>query len=351
MEKLEQYTPTGSNDNTVRILRAFLDHLPANGRSNLIRHLESLQSDQEIHEHAESLVNGLLMPMRTLRSVPTASPRAGMEDSIENVAALSGSPAVRDSRLKQECLERDGFKCVVTGRYDEKHVDPNAPPVRQCYTECAHIIPFSLATWKDEQEERSKNIIWTNLTRYFPSLTSQIRFSRDSINSARNAMTISRELHFYFGKFDFAFEATLQRHTYTLKNYKPMVLDYLPEKVTFKCHNSNSPSALPSPGLLKIHATIARIFHASGAAESIEKAIRDLEEKAPLAKDGSSDISAMLAATSLGVLGSRAGNVQQTRPGISGNLKSAQSISKVDGGWMQGQNIADQSEKWSKLPR
>lgn len=67
MEKLEQYIPTGPNDDTVRILRAFIDHLPENGRAELIRHLQSLESNQEIYDYAESLVNGLLMPMWNLR--------------------------------------------------------------------------------------------------------------------------------------------------------------------------------------------------------------------------------------------------------------------------------------------
>ncbi|KAJ5104289.1 hypothetical protein NUU61_001636 [Penicillium alfredii] len=312
MEKLEQYVPTSSSDRTKRVLRAFIDHLPANGRANLIRHLQSLQSNQEIHDHAESLVNGLLMPMRTLRSTPTISPRAGMEDSIENVAAHSGSSAAREARLKRDCLTRDGLKCVVTDRYDENSMDRSNTNIRTTYTECVHIISFSLATWKDEQEEFAKNVIWTNLTRYFPSIENQIRFTRESINDTCNAMTMSKALHPSFGAFDFAFEATPRRHTYTLKNYKPRLLDDLPESVTFTRHNSHF--SLPSPGLLKIHATIARIFHASGAAEPIEKAIRDLGETALLAKDGSSDISAMLAATSLGVLGSRAGNIQQ--PGL-----------------------------------
>lgn len=62
MERLQLYVPAIPNDNTVRLLRAFLDNLPANGKANLIRHLESLQSDEEIRQHADSLVNGLLIP-------------------------------------------------------------------------------------------------------------------------------------------------------------------------------------------------------------------------------------------------------------------------------------------------
>ncbi|KAJ5723431.1 hypothetical protein N7488_001466 [Penicillium malachiteum] len=83
----------------------------------------------------------------------------------------------------------------------------------------------------------------------------------------------------------------------------------LPQTVTFISHDQRY--ELPSPELLRVHAIVARIFHACGAAEQIEKALCDLRGHRLLARDGSTDISSMLAATTLGILGSRAGNVQQ----------------------------------------
>lgn len=303
MEKLEQYVPTGPNDNTVRILRAFIDHLPEDGRADLIHHLQSLGSNpnQEIHDYAESLVNGLLMPMWNLR------PR--YEGSIRYLIANPDGPPAREVRLKKDCLDRDSLRCVVTGFYDEdSRRDKNitGPGIRAAYTNCTPIFPFALTTWKDEHEKRAKDIVWSNLTRYFPSIENQLHFTRKSINDTRNAMTMSLNLHLSFGSFDFAFEETSRRYTYTLKNYKPWVLDDLPEQVTFTCHNSESPFALPSSGLLKVHAALANIFHASGAARSIEKAVQNLEDIEILARDGSTDLSAALAASSVGILGSRA---------------------------------------------
>ncbi|CAI7657886.1 unnamed protein product [Penicillium glandicola] len=89
---------------------------------------------------------------------------------------------------------------------------------------------------------------------------------------------------------------------------------------------SLEPYDLPRPELLKVHAIIARIFHASGAVEHVEKALRDLGEHCVLAKDGSTGISSMLAATTLGILGSRAGSVQQTRAAFPDSKTSAQSV-------------------------
>lgn len=50
---------------------------------------------------------------------------------------------------------------------------------------------------------------------------------------------------------------------------------------------------LSRPELLKVHAIIARIFHASGTAEQVDKAFRDLVEQCVLANDGRTDISSM----------------------------------------------------------
>lgn len=317
MERLERYTPTDSRDGTVRVLRAFLDHLPPDGKANLVHDLQSLATDENIRLHATSLIQGLLVPMKALRSTPILSPH-GMEDSIENIASEFTNPAVRSERLKRECLARDGKKCVVTGRLDHDLSDRNDTTIRTAITECAHIIPFSLATWRNDRDEQAKHIIWVNLNRCFPSIRNRINFTQESINETRNAMTLSFDLHKFFGLFYFAFEATGRPHTYRLKNYDPSLINNLPSMITFECHDSQH--ALPSPELLKVHAIIARILHASGLADYIDELVRDRGQTAVLAKDGSSDIAALLAATSLSVLDSRARsprNIQQARPGSS----------------------------------
>lgn len=220
-------------------------------------------------------------------------------------------PPSREVRLKKDCLDRDSQRCVATGFYDEdSRRDKNIPDtgILTTYTKCTPILPFALTTWKDEHEKCAKDIVWSNLTRYFLSTENQLHFARESINDTCNAMTLSLHLHSCFGGFDFALEATPRSHTYTPKIHRQFILGLsdLPKEVTFTSHNSDSSFALPSPGLLKVHAALAHIFHASGAAWSIQKAVQNLEEIEILARDGSIDISAALAASSLGILSSRA---------------------------------------------
>jgi hypothetical protein len=130
----------------VPVLRAFLDYLPPDGKANLVHDLQGFAADENIRLYATSLVQGLLIPMKALRSSPILSPREGMEDSIENIALKSIDPAVRELRLKRECLTRDGKKCVITGYLDQAFRDPNDSTTQLTYTECAHIIPFPLGT-------------------------------------------------------------------------------------------------------------------------------------------------------------------------------------------------------------
>ncbi|KAJ5753568.1 uncharacterized protein N7511_007721 [Penicillium nucicola] len=324
MEKVDAYQPVGPKDKTVPILRAFYAYLPENGRVNFLRHLQSLQTYQQLHDHAQSLIDGLVAPLRSLRSTPSISPRLGMEDSIDNIASDSAGSMRREARLKTECLARDGSRCVVTGLFDEDCLDTsNTSP--STYTDCVHIIPFSLASWNSESEGYAKDIIWTNLIRHFPTIQA-INFKRENINDTTNAMTMSSELHRSFGRFDFSFEETSQPHKYRIQNYRPRLRLHLPRTVAFNWYDQRYD--LPRPELLKVHAIIARIFHASGAAEQIDKALRDLGEHCVLAKDGSTDISSMLAATTLGVLGSHAGNVQQTRTAFPDSKKSAKRVQK-----------------------
>jgi hypothetical protein len=189
MEKVDAYQPIGPKDKTVPILRAFYIHLPANGRANLLHHLQSLQTNQQLHDHAQSLINGLVTPQISLRSTISLSPRLRMEDFINNIASESTGPMQGEDRLKTECLACDGSRCVVTGLFDEISLDASSTSPTT-FTECVYIIPFPLVSWSTESEGYTKVIIWTNLIRYFPTIQS-MNFNRETIYDTANAMTMS----------------------------------------------------------------------------------------------------------------------------------------------------------------
>ncbi|PWY92227.1 hypothetical protein BO70DRAFT_357361 [Aspergillus heteromorphus CBS 117.55] len=304
LEKLHRYRPKDPKDDTVKVLHAFLEHLGKDGRENLLEDLHSLQTDEEINQHATTLVEGLLFPLRAHSKTPsiTISARFGVEDSIENIAAALDEPAARKDQtwLKTACLRRDDYKCCLSGARDPAHKRNSTEIIDR--TNCAHIIPFCIGNWTNETEQNAVAKIWVSLNRCFPSLRSRIGLTQSSINEPRNAITMTHGLHVYFGTFDFALEALREPNSYRIKVFDPQhaFVRTLPSSgiVTFEQHDARY--QLPSPELLFVHATIAKILHATGKAQEADNISRDKDSTGVMARDGSTDITRLLSTTSIG---------------------------------------------------
>lgn len=103
----------------------------------------------------------------------------------------------RVSRLRQECLKRDNYRCVVSRKFDraeakkrlekdETSKDDDGELLRNQrsdqfeYLEVAHIIPHSLATLSSEESELVCGILKCKVL--WPSLTIGIeRVEKDGI--------------------------------------------------------------------------------------------------------------------------------------------------------------------------
>lgn len=146
MQKLSDFQPQNSKDDTKYVLNAFLSHLPKDGKMNLLKDIRSFTTDSEIRQHSRSLVEGLLLPLRAHPETPsiTTSPCFGINDSIKNLASELDDSVTRNDQkwLKNSCLARDGYKCCISGAVDRHYA--GASDVAETDTECAHIIPVSL---------------------------------------------------------------------------------------------------------------------------------------------------------------------------------------------------------------
>lgn len=301
---LQDYQPRDFEDDTVLVLRAFLTNLPQDGKNNILDDIRECENNDELRQCASALVEGLLFPMRADQKTPSIA-----TSSFENIAPESvGSASLGSLKwLKKACLARDGNRCAITQAVEAISVGPNQTGgLIKANTECAHIIPFSLASWSSDAEQLIASKIWENLDRCFPSLRSRFNFTQDSINDTRNALTMERLLHFPFGRFDIALEATDQVHTYRIQKYTPndlVVATLLPASgLVMFANNHGTSHELSSPALLEVHATIARILHATGKAKQVDKLQRDMGDIDFLARDGSTDVAALLSVTSLGPL-------------------------------------------------
>ncbi|QKX63551.1 uncharacterized protein TRUGW13939_10722 [Talaromyces rugulosus] len=160
--------------------------LSPDGRELLTDDVSECANDEQLRQLVRSIETGLLIPLKAQGGKTptdiTPSPRPGVEDSIENlktqnIEPITGGP---QSQLRHHCLERDGYKCVATGRYSGDHAHPQNAPTT--YLEAAHIIPFALGSFQPNDGEAMDRHakIWVNLRRFFPVL----RRSRASQNHA-----------------------------------------------------------------------------------------------------------------------------------------------------------------------
>jgi hypothetical protein len=100
------------------------------------------------------------------------------------------------------------------------------------------------------------------------------------IDKARNAITLTHELHQSFGEFEVYFEPTSENlHTYWIQSTQDADISNLEFPVTRALYLATSrPIDPPSERFLAVHRAISLILHLSAAGEYINKILRDLEE-------------------------------------------------------------------------
>lgn len=229
-------------------MRVFFKYLPLDGQVNLAEDVDRRPYSEALRQLSKSLDDGVLRPMLAHGGITpaiTPSPRFGIEDSIDNLGSEDVSSITRaaQSRLRKNCLARDGQRCVATNLwskdYNERPTDSIDAPL-----EAAHIVPFTLGGFQgNNNDERYRHAAtWVNINRYFPSLRSRLNFSSEGINQEMNVMMVFAPLHQKFGEFHFVFEATETLHRYRIKTFPRMscvLLMHLPPNglVTFTNHD------------------------------------------------------------------------------------------------------------------
>ncbi|KAI9769520.1 MAG: hypothetical protein M1840_003997 [Geoglossum simile] len=300
------------SESTSRILNAFLDHLPPDGSAVIANDIINKKDD--LRQLADHYVSSILIPSNPApfnnigivragggRTPKAISARPGDDmDGVDNIASTI-TPQRRDqTKLKFDCLARDGNRCLLTRAYDVNKADEILSDEERrntttLMTEAAHIMPFSLAAF-DEPDRRYKAIVWEAIYRMFPDIRS---FSPDDINDPRNALTMYAGLHSEFGKLELCFEPTTTSNRYRIKTYRKFSSFYTPHLpsdgfVTFTAHDGRYP--LPDPKLLSVHASVGAVLHASGIAEYIERILGDRDELRCLAHNGSTQIGVLMMA-------------------------------------------------------
>ncbi|RAL02491.1 HNH endonuclease signature motif containing protein, partial [Aspergillus ibericus CBS 121593] len=301
-------------------LNAFLQWLPEGGRESIARDIVGASTDDKLHEGFSNLLSALAMPMKT-RSRPgtvTSSPHTRRLQSVEAVATTLDQPTERQRSFRNDCLRRDGYRCVISGELDINTWEARGLPTDVDFgpVEAGHIIPFSYASWpyssvgppcdhaspfiRTEKEPPSEtSTAWEVLWRCFPGVRHE-GIAVETINSLTNGLTMRSPVHMAFGAFSIALKPTDTPNLYErvfFRRYPSSERRALPASnmIELKQAPGAEDLELPSAALLDCHYRLAEILNASGMAEVIDEHWRrweDLKESAGgmLRPDGGTEI-------------------------------------------------------------
>lgn len=259
---------------------------------------------------------------------PLSTPPSEDASVAINVAMsmIDSSTRAAQTRLRNDCFRRDGYRCVYSGDWDYSSVTDDIAVPEQggglCQVECAHIIPFSLGVFdeSDAVQTRNKAIIWFAIHRYFPQL--QDKIDARSINQAANAISLEKSIHGHFGVYNIAFSHVhdVQRpNLYDIVKIGDDRVRLIPSKsgssrVEFLQAVDDIP--MPDTDYLTVHQVIGRILQVSGFGRRISMAMNESSRALGcrgLHTDGSTNVDGLL--SDLLLMNVRAGPEDQSNQG------------------------------------
>ncbi|KAI9782086.1 MAG: hypothetical protein M1839_005432 [Geoglossum umbratile] len=143
------------SDQTSKVLNAFLEHLPSESAGVVADDIISNSND--LATLADHYITSILVPIRAGggKTPKPVSLRPGMSgDEISDIASTITPQTRNQSKLKADCLARDGNRCQLTGAYDINTMrrllsDSEVDKLTTVDTEASHIIPFSIAAFSE----------------------------------------------------------------------------------------------------------------------------------------------------------------------------------------------------------
>ncbi|EDR08332.1 uncharacterized protein LACBIDRAFT_297898 [Laccaria bicolor S238N-H82] len=248
--------------------------------------------------HQRSAVT--LFPVRQAKGHTPAPSDHSSRPSFEEPRAFFGAavePAPRDHRTaKRSALIRDNYCCLITDVADIKQYGEMTMAERQTFglvgrdlrnTNFCHIFPPS-TNWNLRPAEHghaktlySESV--STLIGHYGDIDGLAELDGPQGHRLSNGLTLSVDSHALFDDLSLWFEEIPgQPNTYTVKTLFPTSLNRV---VTF---GTTTDLELPDPRYLRLHATICRVAHMSGAARYVDLLIEEMETTNVLANDGSS---------------------------------------------------------------
>ncbi|GAA92346.1 hypothetical protein AKAW_10460 [Aspergillus luchuensis IFO 4308] len=300
-ENLKATVETADND-----MAAALSYFESFAGDGSMDASKSMRIKSALESFAEYIVDNFLLPLRASSvKTPQATPTAL---SLSQTPTQVGTRQ-RVSALRKACLVRYHHRCVISRKFDIVEARKRSAEDRDnCkdddgnllssearggfqYLEVAHILPHSLTTVAQGESElsESKTNVFRILDMFDPGLSH--RLDGANIDRPVNALTLTLEYHRLLGEFQIYFEPTGRPHEYKIDSLEdsPFLRDPLFPVTRTLSLSPNRTIDPPDPRLLRVHCAIAHIMKLSGAAEHIEKVLRDMEE-VDVKADGSTNL-------------------------------------------------------------
>ncbi|KAK0475926.1 hypothetical protein IW261DRAFT_1493671 [Armillaria novae-zelandiae] len=293
-----------------RVLGFTLTEASDEGRDHMAQAIGSGSTDNTLLALGKYYIQHLLRVFKSHKGrtpAPSEHPsRPDLDDVQEFCKFILEQASLNHSTAKAAALVRDGFHCMIkTNLYDAQYFERNRSTIIAQDPEWdvgtlrwAHIFPEGLNSDLGGIEVPSDKREWVAsvwAVMYMFGIHME-ELNGTGIHRLENILTLSPSLQDFFDQSALWFEAVEnQPNTYTIVSTISSVLERLPSRVvTFTTPNTNV-LPLPSPAYLAIHAACCRVAHLSGAAEYVEKVLREEEEirermgsMCTLAEDGSS---------------------------------------------------------------
>ncbi|KAG8713232.1 hypothetical protein FRC08_013529 [Ceratobasidium sp. 394] len=285
----------------IRILGWMMIHAPVpGGRSHVASTINSSHTDRDILDVADFnlkfFVNCFITTSTKPSRTPSNHPSRGSVDTRrhEIMAGLVAAPK-NQTQAKEQALVRDDCRCVVTGAVDEDVYEQSRElqeTITTAYepglksTQCCHIIPSHIMKGIGDQRKLANSSSVLALLEYFGGINSA-ELNGVDIHRLENILTLEVGLHYAFDHLRVWFEPVPgQDNTYTVQKRNSITWRDLPTQFTLGTTSEHL--ALPSRRYLSLRAACAKVLYMSGAAEVIDRVLRDRERVQVLANDGSS---------------------------------------------------------------
>ncbi|KDR83077.1 hypothetical protein GALMADRAFT_221057 [Galerina marginata CBS 339.88] len=289
----------------IRILGYLIIYVPTpTALHTIVVEVVSARENRAIFDLGQMYYDHYLRAFRANKSqAPTPSNHSSRRsESFDTVADMVGdtltSAPQSHATAKKHALFRDGYRCVITGSYDQPsvltiqelrkkfEVEPGFRKMER--TQCAHI--FAESTNADIEPGSDKRLypatMWALMERLgYTRLPEEL--NGPNIHRLENVMTAALEFHSDFDLLMVWLVATDVENKYKIEAADPLVQRQYPEFVTFTTPDSLR-FPVPSPTYLAIHAACAKVAHLSGAVACIDELDRDLDDSTTLDPNGAS---------------------------------------------------------------